>query len=337
MTARYDRLETHADAMAEHDKMTGNGTNWRRKSYVKKHVSRRAAWLARGGNRSRPRTRSRTAAAQKRKRSRDSGDEDPGTASRNSVSSQEEVSDELPLEKEADEAEMYRSTRRYRKRPRQGMPAEVIKKTIDKRKYRVPHWSRHFKEINTSANGNCFFNAVHSAIKSARREDEMVIRRSFLRNTNVEADAQKCEVKWTPQLLRAVVASSAIDMEDDKTVFNILRTWHDLSRVTDERDRPISELKHLHHVNGRFGSAKWRASMAKVLLDRHLYWAEELSLYVVEMLLNVRFLVVVDDEGCVAGLTGQKGLMEYIAEQFPQEVLVQLVGTEPYPHSREGA
>ncbi|MCA9069215.1 MAG: CBS domain-containing protein [Planctomycetaceae bacterium] len=52
---------------------------------------------------------------------------------------------------------------------------------------------------------------------------------------------------------------------------------------------------------------------------------------------NHRFVVVVDETGQIAGLTGQKGLMEYVAEQFPQEVMVQRVGTKPFPEQREGA
>ena len=52
---------------------------------------------------------------------------------------------------------------------------------------------------------------------------------------------------------------------------------------------------------------------------------------------NHRFVVVVDDDHRVAGLTGQKGLMEYVAEHFPEEVMVQRVGTKPYPVTREGA
>lgn len=51
---------------------------------------------------------------------------------------------------------------------------------------------------------------------------------------------------------------------------------------------------------------------------------------------NVRFICVVDDEGRVTGLTGQKGLMEYVAEHFPQQVMVQRVGSPP-PAEREGA
>ena len=52
---------------------------------------------------------------------------------------------------------------------------------------------------------------------------------------------------------------------------------------------------------------------------------------------NIRFLCVVDEDGCLAGLTGQKGLMEYVAEHFPGEVMVQRVGCTPYTHQREGA
>ena len=51
---------------------------------------------------------------------------------------------------------------------------------------------------------------------------------------------------------------------------------------------------------------------------------------------NVRFICVVDEDGRVAGLTGQKGLMEYVAEHFPQQVMVQRVGSPP-PTEREGA
>lgn len=51
---------------------------------------------------------------------------------------------------------------------------------------------------------------------------------------------------------------------------------------------------------------------------------------------NTRFVVVVDGEGKLAGLTGQKGLMEYVADHFPQQVMVQRVGSPP-PKHREGA
>ena len=52
---------------------------------------------------------------------------------------------------------------------------------------------------------------------------------------------------------------------------------------------------------------------------------------------NLRFVVVTDDDGRVAALTGQKGLMEYVADHFPQQVMVQRVGVKPYSSQREGA
>ena len=51
---------------------------------------------------------------------------------------------------------------------------------------------------------------------------------------------------------------------------------------------------------------------------------------------DVRFLSVVDDDGRLAGLTGQKGVMEYVADHFP-EVPTQRVGQNPSMKTREGA
>ena len=52
---------------------------------------------------------------------------------------------------------------------------------------------------------------------------------------------------------------------------------------------------------------------------------------------NTRFLGVIDSEGRLVGLTGQKGLMEYVAEHFPQQVMVQRIGGPPHIAEREGA
>ena len=52
---------------------------------------------------------------------------------------------------------------------------------------------------------------------------------------------------------------------------------------------------------------------------------------------NTRFLSVVDEDGKVAGVTGQKGLMEYIADHFPNQVMVQRIGLKPTMTTREGA
>ena len=55
------------------------------------------------------------------------------------------------------------------------------------------------------------------------------------------------------------------------------------------------------------------------------------------LLNNTRLLCVVDEKGRVAGLTGQRGLMEYVAEHFPGEVMVQRIGQPSYLSDREGA
>jgi CBS domain-containing protein len=52
---------------------------------------------------------------------------------------------------------------------------------------------------------------------------------------------------------------------------------------------------------------------------------------------NIRLLCVVDENKKVVGLTGQRGLMEYVAEHFPGQVTVQRIGQPPYLSDREGA
>ncbi len=52
---------------------------------------------------------------------------------------------------------------------------------------------------------------------------------------------------------------------------------------------------------------------------------------------RLRFLCVVDSEGKVAGLTGQKGLMEYVTEHFPRLIKVQMMTSKLHMNTREGA
>lgn len=52
---------------------------------------------------------------------------------------------------------------------------------------------------------------------------------------------------------------------------------------------------------------------------------------------NIRFLCVVDEEDRLVGLTGQKGLMEYVADHFPGGVMAQRIGGAPFSDKREGA
>ena len=50
-----------------------------------------------------------------------------------------------------------------------------------------------------------------------------------------------------------------------------------------------------------------------------------------------RFVCVLDEDGQVVALTGQKGLSEYVAEHFPRQVMAQRVGGKPGMETREGA
>lgn len=52
---------------------------------------------------------------------------------------------------------------------------------------------------------------------------------------------------------------------------------------------------------------------------------------------RLRFLCVVDDAGRVTGLTGQKGLMEYVTEHFPRQIKVQKMTSKLHMNTREGA
>lgn len=52
---------------------------------------------------------------------------------------------------------------------------------------------------------------------------------------------------------------------------------------------------------------------------------------------NIRFLAVLDEDHRVIGLTGQKTLVEFIAEKFPREVLTQDPTGHTVSQSKEGA
>ncbi len=52
---------------------------------------------------------------------------------------------------------------------------------------------------------------------------------------------------------------------------------------------------------------------------------------------ELRFLCVVDKAGKVKGLTGQRGLAEYVSEHFPRQVMVQRLGSQQALKEREGA
>lgn len=60
---------------------------------------------------------------------------------------------------------------------------------------------------------------------------------------------------------------------------------------------------------------------------------------VIEMMQTLawRFLCVVDEQGRAVGVTGQRGIVEYIADLVPRQVKVQRMASEFFSDQREGA
>ena len=52
---------------------------------------------------------------------------------------------------------------------------------------------------------------------------------------------------------------------------------------------------------------------------------------------DARYVCVTDDEGTLIGLTGQRGIAEYLADCFAQQTTVQRLGSTPWMRQREGA
>ncbi len=52
---------------------------------------------------------------------------------------------------------------------------------------------------------------------------------------------------------------------------------------------------------------------------------------------RARFVCVTDDHGKFIGVTGQRGVAEYLAECFASQVAVQRLGSTPWMQDREGA
>lgn len=111
--------------------------------------------------------------------------------------------------------------------------------------------------------------------------------------------------------------------------------------VVDEDHKPIGILtESMLTEMASHGTLRLDEPVEKHMADR-VPWvklSDPISDVVEAMQLkNIRMLCVVDDDGRVAGLTGQRGLMEFIADHFPGQVMVQRVGSTPYLADREGA
>jgi CBS domain-containing protein len=51
---------------------------------------------------------------------------------------------------------------------------------------------------------------------------------------------------------------------------------------------------------------------------------------------KLRFVIIIDDDGKAVGLTGQKGVIEYIVDHFPRQVKVHMMESKLYMDAREG-
>ena len=82
-------------------------------------------------------------------------------------------------------------------------------------------------------------------------------------------------------------------------------------------DEPVG--KHMSDTWGQIHQAQPIARIIDRMQDRKL-----------------RYVIVVDDAGMPVGLTGQKGVMEYIADHFPRQVKVQMMKSKLHMDQREG-
>ena len=83
-------------------------------------------------------------------------------------------------------------------------------------------------------------------------------------------------------------------------------------------DHPVGE-----HMVEAWGCVKLTGPILRViqLMQRH----------------DLRFVCVVDEAGRATALTGQRGVMEYIADHYPRQVLAHRVSSRPDLQAREGA
>lgn len=122
------------------------------------------------------------------------------------------------------------------------------------------------------------------------------------------------------QKMRKAKLGCVIVVEDNKPVG--MFTENKLTTLIFERGSAVAKDTLRDHMTTPCPSVKKSDPIARVLAAMQ---AE-----------NVRFLCVVGDDGQIVGLTGQKGLMEFVADHFPNQVMVQRIDAD-IPSEREGA
>ena len=149
-------------------------------------------------------------------------------------------------------------------------------------------------------------------------QDESVDKLEVRDPVNVPPTAS---IRETVALMRKHDVGCAIVVDDDQKpigIFTESMLTEQISHGSLHLDEPVSK-----HMADRVPWVKLSDPIADVVEAMQLK--------------NIRILCVVDDQGRAVGLTGQRGLMEYVADHFPGQVMVQRVGQTPYLADREGA
>lgn len=112
--------------------------------------------------------------------------------------------------------------------------------------------------------------------------------------------------------------------------------------VVDQQDRPLGNFTERTLINALLqGPAVLDKDKVSDHTDTEVEFVELSSpiraVWEAVVYKGMRFVGVVDQDGKVCGLTGQRGLSEYIAELYPQQIMVQRIGGKPGFEQREGA
>ena len=111
--------------------------------------------------------------------------------------------------------------------------------------------------------------------------------------------------------------------------------------VVDEQSRPLGKFTQRQLMKILVEDPSKLQGPVENAMYRHAEWVriDEPISKIVELMSNeqIRYLAVVDREGKVIGLTGQKGLIEYIVEHFPRQVKVERMKSLIAMDTKEGA
>jgi CBS domain-containing protein len=110
--------------------------------------------------------------------------------------------------------------------------------------------------------------------------------------------------------------------------------------VVDSKGKPIGKFTERQLLKLLLSNASMDTPISKVMYDDPNAISIKAPIQKMVELMEtrrLRFICVVDEKGKAVGLSGQKGLMEYIAEFFPRQVKAQLMEKKLSMSQREGA